>query len=177
MLALTGCISKGKEATTTSPEITPFHASHADIVSNIDTLESAVHEATNEFRDEEGYDPLGYNRDLAKIARNHSRNMAKEGYFSHVDHEGRGPGDRADYFGYPDTAISENLFRVGIPEQVESAGRVAEETVQGWKNSSSHRAGMLTTAHIVEGVGAYITEERKVFITAMFADVDGKIPS
>lgn len=178
-LSVAGCISKGEETSKaeTPPEIPSFHASHSNIVSEIETLERTVHELTNKFREEEGHDFLEYNEDLAKIARNHSRNMAKKGYFAHEDHNNRGPGARADYFGYPNTAISENLFRVGIPEQVDSADRVAARAIRGWKSSSSHRAGMLTTAHIVEGVGAYITEERSVFITTMFADVDGEISS
>lgn len=178
-VVLAGCVSGTEEEahTSTPAEILPFHATNAGIFSDIETLERAVHEATNEFRTEQGYDPLGYNDDLAKIARNHSRNMAKEGFFAHEDHKGRHSGERAEYFGYPDTAISENLFRVGIPEQIESPNRIADRAVQGWKNSPSHRAGMLTTAHIVEGIGGYITAERDVFITAMYADFDGEIPS
>ncbi|MEF8807226.1 CAP domain-containing protein [Natronomonas sp.] len=178
-VAFAGCVSGNKEKVraSTPAEIPPIDATNADIFSDIRTLENAIHEATNEFRTEEGYGPLEYNKNLAKIARNHSRNMAKEGFFAHKDHKGRHSGERADYFGYPDAAISENLFRAGIPEQIESPDRIADRTIQGWESSPSHRAGMLTTAHIVEGIGGYITAERDVFITAMYADVDGGIPS
>lgn len=178
-IPLAGCISDGDEAATTPtpPEIPSFHATNGGIFSDIEALERAVHEATNEFRAEEEHDPLGYNEDLAKIARYHSRNMAKEGFFAHVDHNERGGGDRADYFGYPNTAISENLLRVTLPSHWDTYEKVAVETVAGWEESQSHRAALLTTAHIVAGVGGYVTEERDMYMTMMFADVDGEIPS
>ncbi|WP_425487441.1 CAP domain-containing protein [Natronomonas halophila] len=135
----------------------------------------AVHEATNEFRTSEGRAPLEYNDDLAAISRNHSRNMAKNGFFDHNDHEGRSPGERADYFGYPDTAISENLYWLKIPSHWNSSDRVAERAVSSWKDSASHRSALLTESKVVAGVGAYVTEKRKVYVTAMYADRDGRI--
>lgn len=178
-IALPGCTSDGKQATMTPtpPEIPTFHATNSNIFSDIKTLERGIHEATNQFRIEEEQAPLGYNEDLANIARYHSRNMAKKGFFAHVDHKGRDGGDRADHFGYPDTAISENLLRVTLPPGWDTRQRVVDEVITGWKESLSHRAALLTTAHIVAGVGGYITEGRETFITMMFADVDGEITS
>lgn len=181
--ALAGCLSNrngsasNESATTPTPaEIPSFHATNAGIFSDIETLELAVHEATNEFRAEEGHEPLQYNEDLAKIARNHSRNMAKEGFFSHDDHQGRTPGERVDYFGYPDAHITENLSRVsGIPSDMNSAMELGGAIVSGWKDSSPHRTALLETKKIVAGVGGYVTEKREVFITANYADVDGEI--
>jgi uncharacterized protein YkwD len=178
-IALTGC-TEGVDEDTPTPtpaEIPSFNATNAGIFSDIETLERAVYNMMNGFRVEEGYEPLGYNQDLAEIARYHSWNMARKDFFAHDDYKGRSGGDRADYFGYPDTAISENLFRVGIPEEVKSSKPIANKTIQGWKNSPSHRAGMLTTAHIVAGIGGYIDTNRVVFITAMYADIDGEVPT
>jgi uncharacterized protein YkwD len=181
--ALAGCLSNrndsglNESATTPTPaEIPSFHATNAGILSNIKTLELAVHEATNEFRAEEGYGPFRYNEDLAEIARNHSRNMAKEGFFSHDDHQGRTPGERVDYFGYPDAHITENLSRIsGVPSDMNSAIDIAGAIVSGWKDSPPHRTALLETTKIVAGVGGYVTGKRVVFITAIYADVDGEI--
>lgn len=178
-LALAGCISESDEemVTTTPAEIPPFHATNAGILSDIETLERAVHEQTNEFRVEEGHIRFGYNEDLAKIARYHSRNMAKEGFFAHNDPEGRSSGDRVDYFGYPDASISENLARWRMPSDVASPAEIAEEIVSGWKDSPPHRSALLATTKIVAGVGSYVMKGGQMFTTALYADVDGEIPS
>lgn len=178
-LALAGCTSDGDEGmlTPTPAEIPSFHATNAGILSDIKTLELAVHDRTNEFRSLKGHDALGYNEDLAKIARYHSRNMAKEDFFAHNDPEGRSSGDRVDYFGYPDASVSENLARWRMPSDAKSVNEIAEKVVSGWKDSPPHRSALLATTKTVAGVGSYVTEGSVMFTTALYADVDGKIPS
>jgi uncharacterized protein YkwD len=176
-LTLAGCLSDGETETPTAtyPEVPSFDATHGGFYSDIDSVEKTVHEAINEFRSEEGRDSVEFNDDLARISRNHSRNMAKEHFFDHTDHKGRSPGMRADYFGYPDANITENLYRTQTPPEGYPPRVVGERAVSSWKDSSSHRMAMLWIGAVVVGVGAYVTEGGIIFITAMFANIDGKI--
>jgi uncharacterized protein YkwD len=178
-VSLAGCGETTDETTSTlTPEGIPsFHATNAGVFSDISSIEIAIHEATNDFRAAEGHKLLNYNTSLAKISRNHSRNMAKEGFFDHNDHRGRSSGDRADVFGYPDASISENLYWTKMAPNWDSIDRIVKRTLSAWKNSPPHRATLLTESKIVAGVGGYVSEEHEVYITAMYADKDGEIPS
>jgi uncharacterized protein YkwD len=103
--------------------------------------------------------------------------MVKEGFFDHTDHNERSPGMRADYFGYPDSDVAENLYRTqtplgGYPREV-----IGERAVSSWEGSSAHRKTMLWDGAVAVGVGAYVTEDRVIVVTAMFANIDGEIPS
>lgn len=178
-LTLAGCVSNsdGGTPTETYPEIPSFDATRGGFYTEIEPIEKAIREAINEFRIEEGYSRVGPNNDLSKISRNHSRNMAKEGFFDHIDHEGRSPSARADYFGYPDASIAENLYWTQIPPEGYTHEVVGARTVSSWKDSSSHLMTMLWTGAVVVGVGAYVAESGAMFVTAMFANVDSRITS
>jgi uncharacterized protein YkwD len=63
-------------------------------------LERKVHELTNQYRIENGLDSLLFDEQLSKVARSHSKDMAKRNYFSHHTPEGADPTDRADSYGY-----------------------------------------------------------------------------
>lgn len=174
-LTLAGCLSDGETETPTAtyPEVPSFDATHGGFYSDIDPVEKAVHKAINEFRSEEGRGSVKFNDDLARISRNHSRNMAKEDFFDHTDHKGRSPGMRADHFGYPDSDIAENLYRTQTPPGGYPPEVVGERAVSSWDGSSAHRNTMLWTGAVVVGVGAYVTKGGLIFITAMFTN--GKI--
>jgi uncharacterized protein YkwD len=163
--------------TPTYPEIPSFDATHGGFYSDIEPVEKAVHEVINEFRTEKGRDSVDFNDGLARISRNHSRNMAKKDFFDHTDPKGRSPGMRADYFGYPDAAITENLYRTQTPSEGYPRQVVGDHAVSSWKDSPSHRRAMLWTGAVVVGVGAYVTEDEVILVTAMFANTDGEIPS
>jgi len=72
---------------------------------------------------------LQWNPLLAKTAQRHSESMAAEGYFDHVDSQGRTVGARARAAGYRYRVVGENL----------AAGhRSIEEAIRGWLLSASH---------------------------------------
>ena len=79
--------------------------------------------------------PLVWNDQLAVAALDHSRDMAEQGYFDHVDRRGRGIAERARQLGYRWRAIGENIAAgQGSPHQV----------VAGWLASPGHCANILS---------------------------------
>lgn len=72
---------------------------------------------------------LAWNPMLAETARRHSESMATQGYFDHVDGEGRTVGARARAVGYRYRVVGENL----------AAGHASiDEAIRGWLLSDSH---------------------------------------
>ncbi|MFB4391865.1 MULTISPECIES: CAP domain-containing protein [unclassified Pseudomonas] len=77
---------------------------------------------------------LSWNTTLAGVAANHTRAMANQNYFDHIDHDGRTPGDRAELAGYLYQQIGENI----------AAGRdTPRKVVDGWLASPGHCATLM----------------------------------
>jgi uncharacterized protein YkwD len=81
--------------------------------------------------------PLTWNPALASAAENHSRGMANNNFFDHMDRDGRMPGDRAELAGYSGRQIGENIAA--------GQGNVAK-VVDGWLASPGHCANLMNPA-------------------------------
>jgi uncharacterized protein YkwD len=78
--------------------------------------------------------PLSWNETLAGLAERHSRAMANGNFFSHLDRDGRTPGDRAELDGYLGTPIGQNIAAaLDRPRHV----------VEGWLASPGHCANLM----------------------------------
>jgi len=94
--------------------------------------------------------PLAWNDALAAAALVHSRDMAKNNYFSHADPAGDTSAQRASRQGYVWRMVSENIAAgVATPKQV----------VAGWLASPGHCANIMS-ADSAEMGAAYATETR-----------------
>ncbi len=109
----------------------------------------------NESRGEHGLAPLDLSDELSSIAQDHSRDMAENDYFSHVNLEGETPEDRRVKENFP-TPVSENIAK-------DVSLRFAHE---GLMRSASHRENILDELWTKVGIGIflkdgylYITEE------------------
>ncbi|RNJ27424.1 hypothetical protein Nmn1133_12545 [Halosegnis longus] len=71
--------------------------------------ESRIVAETNEVRSERGLGPLAGNASLARVARAHSADMARQEYVGHVAPNGSTPADRLDRFGV-DCYAAENIY-------------------------------------------------------------------
>jgi uncharacterized protein YkwD len=81
--------------------------------------------------------PLAWNPALASAAENHSRGMANNNFFDHMDRDGRMPGDRAELAGYTGQQIGENI----------AAGQGSvRKVVDGWLASPGHCANLMNPA-------------------------------
>ncbi|WP_110970144.1 CAP domain-containing protein [Pseudomonas huaxiensis] len=105
--------------------------------------------------------PLAWNATLAGVAQSHSRAMANQNFFDHIDRDGRTPGDRAELAGYNGQRISEN-----IAAGLDSPRKVLE----GWLASPGHCANLMNPA-LRELGAAYATDPKSdagIYWTALF---------
>lgn len=105
--------------------------------------------------------PLTWNPTLASAAENHSRGMANNNFFDHMDRDGRMPGDRADLAGYAGQQIGENIAA--------GQGNV-RKVVDGWLASPGHCANLMNPAFRELGA-AYAVDPKSdagIYWTGMF---------
>src|SRR3990167_8886510 len=97
----------------------------------------------NEERVKFGTKPLVWSENLAKVGRNHSKDMFARGYFSHFSPEGKDLGDRLDEAGIEYVAAGENLALAPTVSRAHS----------GLMNSPGHRRNILDPSFGKIGIG------------------------
>lgn len=163
-------------------------ASESDTTRGIDErrVEMLVHQYVNQERQERGLSAVGYDDELAGIARNHSEDMATRSYFSHESPSGDGMKDRYANAGYQcrvqtseNTYVTggENLAQTWVYETVsttdgseyyDSADELARGIVDQWLNSPGHRENVLMESWESEGIGVEVKQSGKVYATQNF---------
>lgn len=104
-------------------------------------MERDVLRFTNDFRKENGLDPLRIDRNLTEAAEDWSRDMAKGDFFRHSDVK-----KQIAQFGYEASGHGENI----------AAGyQTARKVVDGWIDSPGHRANLLREDFEHIGIGYY----------------------
>ncbi len=121
-------------------------------------LEKQAFALLNQRRVENGLQPVVWNEDVAKVARNHSQNMASNNYFSHQGLDGSMVDDRADSAGLRSwKRIGENIaYNRGYDDPVEFA-------VLRWMQSTSHRENLLSNKWTESGVGIAVAPDGKTY--------------
>lgn len=110
----------------------------------LNAYEQQVVELTNNERVERGLEPLKIDVELSKMAREKSRDMSANGYFSHTSPNYGSPFDMMKSWGITYNHAGENIAR---------GQRTPEEVVNGWMNSEGHRANILNPDFTHIGVG------------------------
>lgn len=88
------------------------------------------------------WDPL-----LARIARRHSEDMARRGFFAHRNPDGEGPFGRMEDAGIRFGAAAENI----------AAGQTSGgEVFRSWMGSRGHRANLENCRYTEVGIGRYL---------------------
>ena len=106
--------------------------------------EAEVIRLVNEIRVQNGLKPLTTNWELSRVARYKSADMQQKGYFSHTSPTYGTPQQMIKAFGISFRASGENIaYGYATPQSV----------VNGWMNSSGHRANILSSAYTQIGVG------------------------
>ena len=111
----------------------------------VDCFEQEFLGLLNQYRAENGRQPLALNTQMTAAADWMSIDMGVNKYFSHYDSLGRSPGQRAAAFGYTG-GVGENIA-AGVP--LGSAQKVFD----AWKGSPGHNANMLGSSYRVIGIG------------------------
>ena len=117
------------------------------LITKPNTLQPFEQEAldlVNQERANAGCNPVTANEKLVAAARGHSDDMAVNDFFSHTGSDGSSPWDRIARQGYSLGAGGENI----------AAGYSSPAGVMnGWMNSSGHRANILNCTFTEIGIG------------------------
>lgn len=112
--------------------------------STVSSYESEVIRLVNEIRQQSGLRPLAANWELSRVARYKSQDMRDNGYFSHNSPTYGTPFQMLSAFGLSYRTAGENIAKgYASPQAV----------VNGWMNSSGHRANILNASYTQIGVG------------------------
>ena len=153
-------------------------ADNVDLNSEIDSslqqiITQKIFEKTNAIRTSRGLSELAQNDDMDQLAQLHSNNMVEYNFYSHVDHQGKSPSQRADDLNFGWRRIAENIAQVPWHENVlkcgntRSAESISECVVEGWRNSPGHYANMIGEFNQL-GVGVAFTNDSIAYFTQVF---------
>ncbi len=131
------------------------------MIAKVDQVEALIVDRTNEFRRQNGAEPLRRDASLQKAAERFAAYMARTGEYGH-EADGSTAGRRARAAGYGWCDISEN-----IAYQFDSRGfeadALARKVLDGWKASPGHRANMLDRAVLDTAVAVARSERTGYF--------------
>ena len=150
---------------------------------NKSEIERLIIAYTNEERKKAGLGSFIHDSMISTIARNHSKNMAQTGQYSHQIN-GKDPTARALAAGYDCRAYrSDGSYTYGLSENIDQLQRVKKRTkvsqgpwqaskygneqemagehVQRWMDSPSHRRNILRLESKRIGVGVSVTIDEK----------------
>jgi len=125
-------------------------------------LESRLQLAVNDFRREQHLIPLERRPDLDAVARAHSDDMARRGFFSHTSPEG-------------DTWV-ERLAKAGVTGFTMAGENVGQtnrsdpnrEILEGWKGSPAHRENLMSRPMNATGIGIARAADGRLFYTQLY---------
>ena len=125
--------------------------------------EMEIFRLVNNERAKQRLQGLEWDDRVARVARDHSRQMARDGFFTHQDREGRTVIDRASERRVGGWArIGENLF---MCDEIDGFERYS---VLGWLRSPSHRRNMLDREWTATGIGVHRARDGRVYVTQVF---------
>ena len=110
----------------------------------LNEYEKEVIRIVNEIRVSNGLQPFETDEELSRVARIKSQDMKDNNYFSHTSPVYGSPFDMMKQFGISYKSAGENIARGQATPQA---------VVDGWMNSSGHRANILNASYNRIGVG------------------------
>ena len=112
--------------------------------SSVASYEHEVVRLVNEIRQQNGLKPRTENWELSRVARYKSQDMLDNRYFSHTSPTYGSPFQMIKAFGLSYRTAGENIAKgYASPQAV----------VNGWMNSSGHRANILNVSYTQIGIG------------------------
>jgi uncharacterized protein YkwD len=131
-------------------------------LSEIESLETQCFNEVNRVRVKVGLEPLEFNESLLRVAREYSRRMAEENFFSHNDPGGSSVRERVSGANIRWRVLGENLSY--------SRGYINPVAVSmtGWMDSPGHRRNLLDRTFRQTAIGAWISDNGTVYFTEIF---------
>ena len=126
-------------------------------------IERRAFEQTNLVRVQKGLPPFVWDAEIGRLARNHSENMSRLHFFSHVTPDGKRLPDRARAAGIVRySVLGENI---AYNQGYEDPGALA---VARWMESPKHRANILSSEFRAMAIGSYVAPDGSVYLTQTF---------
>jgi uncharacterized protein YkwD len=126
-------------------------------------IERRAFEQTNLVRVQNGLPPFVWDADICRMARTHSENMSREGFFSHVTPAGLRLRDRARAAGILQYAVlGENI---AYNQGYQDPGAFA---VEKWMESPKHRANILSPEFRGMAIGSFVAPDGSIYLTQTF---------
>lgn len=128
----------------------------------IESLEQQCLDEINRVRRRNGLQQLYLYEELLPVAREYSRRMAEQNFFSHNDPEGRTVKERVEEADIRWRMIGENLaYSNGYVNPVAAS-------LHGWMDSPGHRANILEPNFNLTAIGVWIKGDGTVYFTEIF---------
>jgi uncharacterized protein YkwD len=149
------------------PRETPDAAQPADSpaghsIDEIEELERDCLREVNHQRVARGLTAMEPDSNLLAVARAYSRQMAEEGFFSHIDPQGRDVRQRLEKARITWLMVGENLsYSNGYINPVATS-------LRGWMDSPGHRHNILEGRYNDSAIGAWIAADGTVYFTEIF---------
>lgn len=126
-------------------------------------IELRAFEQTNLVRIKNGLPPFIWDAEIGRMARNHSENMSRLNFFSHVTPGGLRLRDRARAAGILRySVLGENIaYNQGYEDPAALA-------VERWMLSAKHRANILSSEFRAMAIGSYVAPDGSVYLTQTF---------
>ena len=122
----------------------------------VDPSLQVLEDLVNDHRAAVGCQPLTWISEMARVAQEHSEDMARRNFFDHTNPDGLTPFDRMERAGLTATRAAENIaWGYASPQDV----------LQGWLDSPGHRANIENCQLTEHGLGLYQTRWTHLFRT------------
>jgi uncharacterized protein YkwD len=145
----------------------------------IDQLEARMFELVNKDRSLFGKQPVGLSKKLSDLARRYAQRLVNDGFYGHVDPEGRTAQVRMLEFGIQYLKMGENISRFGRNGKRDDSQLVdhcQEAMMAEPPDQKNHRGNILNAGFGYVGIGVARTDG-KLSIVQEFCDVDPDGPA
>jgi len=143
-----------------SPPVSP---SASPALEEANAIERRAFEQTNLIRVQNGLPAFKWDADVCRMARDHSENMSRDGFFSHTTPDGKRLRDRARLVGILGfSVLAENI---AYNQGYEDPGAFA---VERWMQSPKHRANILSPEFRAMAIGSFVAPDGSVYLTQTF---------
>ena len=119
----------------------------------------------NQERAAAGLSALRLDSTLVAIARRRAQDMAANNYFSHTSPSGETAFSLMSAAGYSYQMAGENIARNNYPDT-----QTVQVAMQGFMNSSGHRANILSGGYRRVGIGAAVGAGGMKYFAIVFSD-------
>lgn len=151
---------KPRAAAASNDESTP--STSGRLIREIESLERQCLDEVNRVRHARRLAPLDFYADLLPVARQYSRRMAEEHFFSHDDPQGHTVRERVSDAEIRWRLVGENLsYSNGYVNPVAAS-------IHGWMESPGHRRNLLDSDYNLTAIGAWIGTDGTVYFTEIF---------